>query len=96
MPTRNGPITKAVSSAADSYDIARVNVRARTSGCIRSRISAMTRLRLIAAACGAVTPIRAATISTIASGMPDSTTSGKVASSTPLMSPTGTRTVRCP
>ena len=57
MPTRNGPMTNAVSSAADSYDMIRFVVTARRSGARRPAMMASNRLRDMAAACGAILAI---------------------------------------
>ncbi len=93
-PTMNGPMTNAVSSAADSYAIARENVRSRRSGSTRSPMSAITRLRDIAAVCGPVRPMAVATTSSSTSPGAAATTSGKSARRMPLASPTGMSTRR--
>ena len=95
-PTTNGPITNAVSSAADSYAIAREKVRSRRSDETRAPMSAMTRLRDIAAVCGPVRPIATALARTTASAAGDPTTTGKSARRMPLASPVGTSTRDCP
>ena len=54
------------------------------------------RLRLIAAACGALRPIARAAARRTPSGTALMAITGKSASRAPLTSPTGTRTRRCP
>ena len=67
-PTRNGPNTNTVSSAADSYDIVDDVVRARRSAGTRSAMIVTSRDRDIGETCGAVAPIAKALSSTSGSG----------------------------
>ncbi len=89
-------MTKAVSSAADSYDITRESVRGRCSASSRARMMPISRLRDMAAACGALSPMAAAAVRMSGSGDPAVTTTGKIPRRMPLRIPSGTSTRRCP
>lgn len=67
MPTKNGPNTNTVSSAADSYAMVPEIVRVRMLSGIRSVMIVTRRERDIGATCGAVAPIPNAASSTRAS-----------------------------